>query len=164
MPILRFKCAICPDSFQSKAALLKHSSSIHSGKLPAKDRLKEAKPIPVYQCQAPGCGYEAGMDRVQEHILATHVHLRHKCPQPNCGKDYSTKKYLKVHLQTIHPDAPSLPIPELSQEAMNQLIAPYLPQTQYKCDSCAGNFESKHGLSIHLNKAHPDRSLPEKTI
>lgn len=150
MPQLRFECNLCSTRFKFNKDRLKHLSLAHPGHgNPQKVSVQR-----LYKCQAPECEYNGNIASLRKHILAKHVHHRYKCPQQNCSKHFSDKNYLKKHLQGTHPDAPSLPVPELTQEEVNELIEHFMPKMQHQCRLCINSFESYKGLCHHLNSAH----------
>uniref|UniRef100_A0A182XX26 Uncharacterized protein n=1 Tax=Anopheles stephensi TaxID=30069 RepID=A0A182XX26_ANOST len=93
-----FQCALCEQSFKSKQALLDHKNRRHLGVKP-------------FACELCDKQYTKS-SQLREHIDQQHGSgkrddarsARHPCPE--CGKQFTSKSYLNVHLRIHRNERP----------------------------------------------------------
>lgn len=126
-----YKCGVpnCNRSFQTRDALLQHSSTVHSS--------SSARPSPsrpnsnAFRCGWPGC---VRSFPTQEQLLqhgSTHAAPQtvYRCGAPGCGRRFEEHGALLQHHNDLHGPQGSRPVPPIPQQPAAPLPSPQTPSS-----------------------------------
>ena len=146
----RFSCTICSSivdlegscadqestTFPTYAALTLHTKTIHP----------------------PTCN-QCGLQCTTSHSLKTHIEVQHgsslvtdrkthACMEPACGRSFTKKGNLMVHLKTVHAEEKAFVCGDISSNSLNNV------PSWNGANACGRAFATKVNLEGHIRTAH----------
>jgi len=127
-----YKCGVpnCNRSFQTRDALLQHSSTVHSS--------SSARPSPsrpnsnAFRCRWPGCvrsfpTQEQLLQHDSTHAAPQTVNRPYRCDSPGCGRSFEERGALLQHRNDVHGPQGFRPVLPIPQQSATPLASPQTP-------------------------------------
>ena len=151
-----YSCHFCNYSARNKFSLKRHFILQHTN-----DEAKAA--FLKHQCSS--CSYRT----FTASQLLLHVNLVHKkvkafvCPAPQCGRRFSRKVYMKIHVKDVHEGVKELICDRCSFATNNKILlkkhiaSVHARRDAFPCSACEFKTRSEDYLARHVASVHLGR-------
>ena len=101
------------------------------------------------------CNFCKSFKTNSEHHLSIHIKLQHPKHCNYCGKDFSTRKYLKKHIASVH-EGNKVNCQECGKyfsSAQNLMRHKEVHEkAKYECNQCPNTYSLKRNLDSHVRQ------------